>query len=175
MEQENQIEKKMIYAGRIVSLELQTFQLGKHKKTAEIVRHPGAVVILPIDPNGNLLLVQQWRRATGEILLELPAGTLEKNEKPLATATRELQEETGFAAKKITPMGGFFTAPGFCDEYLHLFLAEELYPSPLPADEDEMIDLVPVSVESAKQMIVQNKIKDAKTVAGILRYLCLRA
>lgn len=166
-------ETRQIYKGRILELKLETYQFEQSKKVAEIVVHPGAVVIVPIDPQGRILLVQQWRRAVADILLELPAGTLEKGELPIDCAKRELQEETGFAAKKMTPMGGFFSAPGFCTEYLHLFLAEDLIPSPLEPDDDEMIDLVPVSIQEAKQMIERNQICDAKSVAGLLRYLFL--
>lgn len=172
-ERDGLVDTQWIYKGRIVQLKLETYQWDHHTKVAEIVHHPGAVVILPIDPEGRILLVQQWRRAAQEILIELPAGTLEKNEDPVTCAKRELQEETGFSAKKIKSLGGFFSAPGFCDEYLHLFLAEDLYPSPLPPDDDEMIDLLPLTMNEAKKMIEQNKIRDAKTIAGLLRYLCV--
>lgn len=165
------IETKWVYKGCIIDLKLETYQFGDRMKVAEIIHHSGAIVVVPIDPEGRILLVQQWRRAVGEITIELPAGTIEPNEDPLDCAKRELQEETGFAAKKIAPLGGFFSAPGFCDEYLHLFLAEQLHPSPLEPDEDEMIDLLPVTVKEAKHMIEHNQIRDAKTIAGILRYL----
>ncbi len=168
------IKTEWIYKGRAVKLKLETYQFDKKTKVTEIIVHPGAAVILPIDPEGRIILIKQWRRAVDDIILELPAGTLEENEDPLDCAKRELQEETGFAARKVTPMGGFFSAPGFCSEYLHLFLAEDLTPSPLEPDEDEMIDLVPVTLKEAKQMIEQNKIRDAKTIAGILRYLCAK-
>jgi ADP-ribose pyrophosphatase len=172
-EQKSLVETKVIYTGKVIQLRLDTYLLGNKTKVFEIIHHPGAAVILPIDSEGRILLVQQWRRAAGDVILELPAGTLEEKEDPMICAKRELQEETGFAAKKMTPLGGFFSAPGFCDEYLHLFLAEDLYSSPLPQDDDEMIDLVAVTVKEAKKMIEQNEIRDAKTVAGILRYLCV--
>lgn len=161
-----------MYQGRIIQLKLETYRFDHRTKVAEIIHHPGAAVILPIDPEGRLLFIRQWRRAIGEITIELPAGTLEKNEEPIACAKRELQEETGFAARKLTSLGGFYTAPGFCDEYLHLFLAEELYPSPLPPDDDEVIELFPLTASEARQLIEQNKIHDAKTLVGILKYLC---
>lgn len=166
------VDTKWIYQGKTVQLKLDTYELEYGKKVVEIIEHPGAVVILPIDPQGNILLVKQWRRAVGEILLELPAGTLEDNESPIDCAKRELQEETGFGAQKMTAYGGFFAAPGYSDEFLHLFLAENLYLAPLPPDQDEMIDLVVLTKEEAKQKIMSNEIHDAKTVAGIMRYLC---
>lgn len=172
LEKKSLVETKWVYKGRIVNLKLETYQLEGRTKVAEIIHHSGAIVIIPIDEEGRILLVQQWRRAVREITIELPAGTLEQNEDPLDCAKRELQEETGFAAKKITPLGGFYTAPGFCDEYLHLFLAEHLHHSPLEPDDDEMIDVLPVTVKEAKHMIEHNQIRDAKTIAGILRYIC---
>jgi ADP-ribose pyrophosphatase len=170
-ESKSLVETKWVYKGKVVSLKLETYQLGDRTKVVEIVHHTGAIVIIPIDPKGRILLVRQWRRAAGEITLELPAGTIETGEEPLHCARRELQEETGFAAKKMTPLGGFYSAPGFCSEYLHLYLAEDLHHSPLEPDDDEMIDLIPVTVKEAKYMIEHNEIRDAKTVAGILRYI----
>lgn len=137
----------------------------------DIVEHPGACVMIPVADDGKLHLVKQWRRAAGQILLELPAGTLEKNEEPIYCAQRELQEEIGYRANKLTPLGGFYTAPGFCDEYLHLFLAEELEESVLPGDDSEKIDQVTLSFDEALKYIDNGKITDAKTILGIYRYL----
>lgn len=171
-EKKSLIESKWIYRGRVISLKTETHQFEEGQKVFEVVQHPGAVVIIPIDPKGRILLIQQWRRAVKEITIELPAGTLEPDEEPLECAKRELQEETGFAARKMTPLGGFFSAPGFCTEYLHLFLAEDLQSAPLPPDIDEKIDLFPITMQEAKHLIQHNQIRDAKTVAGILRFLC---
>ena len=169
-EKESLADSRWAYRGRIISLRLDTYRFGPKAKVAEIVQHLGAVVVVPVDAQKRLLLVQQWRRAAQEILTELPAGTLEENEDPALCAQRELQEETGFRSNQLTPLGGFFSAPGFCDEYLHLFAAEELHPDPLPPDEDEGIDLLRVSLSEAIGMIERNEIRDAKTIAGILRY-----
>ncbi len=163
-------ESHWAYQGKVIQLRLDTYNLDGKTKVFEIIHHPGAVVIIPIDPKGRLLLVRQWRRAIGQITLELPAGTLEDREDPADCAQRELQEETGFRAKTMTPLRGFFSAPGFCDEYLHLFLAEDLVPSPLPPDDDEGIDLVTVEIPEALKWIEEHKIKDAKSIAGILRF-----
>ncbi len=171
-ERESLIETKWAYQGRIVQLKLETYRFGDRLKIAEIVHRPHSVVIVPIDSQGRILFIQQWRRAIGEVPIELPAGTIEKGEQPLSCAERELREETGFTAKKIKPLGGFHSAPGYCTEYLHLFLAEELHPSPLSCDDDEMIDLLPLTWKEAKKKIETNEIHDAKTIAGILKYLC---
>ena len=170
-ERESLVKTEWIYKGKIVNLKLETYKFEDRTKIAEIIHHRGAVVILPIDLRGRLLLIQQWRRAAKDILIELPAGTLEENEDPLVCADRELQEETGFKAGKMQSLGGFFTAPGFCDEYLHLYIATDLTPSYLPPDDDELIDLLPVTIKEAKHLIEENKIRDAKTIAGILKYL----
>lgn len=172
-EKESKVKTEWLYRGKVISLKLETYEVEGQERTFEIVKHQGAVVILPVTADGRILLIQQWRRAAGEILLELPAGGLEETEEPIACARRELREETGYDAKTITPFGGFFSAPGFTDEYLHLFLAKDLYLNPLPADIGELIDLVPVTFEEAKRLILKNQIRDAKTIAAILRYfLC---
>ncbi len=167
------IDSKWVYQGKIVRLKLETYQFGNRVKTAEIIERPDCVAIVPVDPQARIILVQQWRRATGEILLELPAGTIEENEKPADCAGRELREETGFGAKEISSLGGFYSTPGYCSEYMHLFLANRLYPDPLPPDIDEAIDLVFLSLDDAISKIENNEIRDGKTVAGIFRYAFL--
>jgi len=175
LERQHLVDSRWAYRGRIVNLKLETYQLGHKTKIAEIIHHPGAVVIMPIDEKGRVILVRQWRRAAGEIMLELPAGTLEENEPPEICAKRELREETGFAANTLTSLGGFFSAPGFCNEYLHLYAAEHLYSSPLPADDDEQIDLLPTPLPEALRMIDENQIRDAKTIAGLLKFQLWKA
>lgn len=161
---------QVVFEGRVINLRLNSYLFDEKPKIFEIVEHPGAAVIVPIDESGKIILVRQWRRAAEEILIELPAGMLEKEEEPIVCAQRELQEETGFGAHKFTSLGGFYSAPGFCNEFLHLFLAEDLYSAPLPPDENESIDLLLLSLEEILELIRQNQILDAKTVAGILRY-----
>ena len=104
-------ESKWIYKGSILQLRVDTFELDKRKKTTELIHHPGVVVILAVDDQDRILLVRQWRRAIETITIELPAGTLESGEEPLGCAGRELREETGYRAKSIHPMGGFYSAP----------------------------------------------------------------
>ncbi len=159
-----------VYRGRTVSLKLETYKFEEGSKTVEIVHHKDVAVIIPIQQDGKILLIKQFRCAVQDTLIELPAGTLEEKEVPIDCAKRELQEETGFGAAKMEILGGFYTTPGFCDEYLHLFLAKELYPSKLKPDIDESIDLLPVTLKEAHKLIKENKIRDAKTIAGILLY-----
>ncbi|HSX03872.1 MAG TPA: NUDIX hydrolase [Rhabdochlamydiaceae bacterium] len=162
---------ELIYRGKIVSIRKDIFKVGDGlPQQYDIVLHPGAVGIVPVSQQGNLLLVKQWRRAAQKILLEIPAGTLDENEDPLECAQRELQEETGFKAETFISLGGFYTAPGFCTEYLHLFIAKDLSPSPLPPDDDELIDVVEMEPHQALDMIYEHQIEDAKTIAGILQY-----
>lgn len=167
---EKLLESHLAYQGKVVKLRLDTYESQDKTKLFELVEHPGAVVLLPIDPKGRILMIRQWRRAVEEILLELPAGTLEENEDPLFCAQRELQEETGFKAGKLTNLTSFYSAPGFCNEKLHLFLAEDLLPSNLPQDEDEGIDLAPMQLSEAIELIEKGLCRDAKTIASILLY-----
>ncbi|MCB1074199.1 MAG: NUDIX hydrolase [Simkania sp.] len=171
LEKEAHIERQKIHEGRIITLAQDQIQYENgQEKTFDIVLHPGAVAMIPINAEGKMILVKQWRRAARQILLELPAGTLEAAEDPLECAQRELQEEIGFEARSITSLGGFFTAPGFCNEYIYLFLAKDLHPNPLVGDDSEEIDTVALTLEEAMEMIDQNEIVDAKTIAGIYRY-----
>ena len=127
--------------------------------------------MIPINDRGEIHFIQQWRRCPGKILLELPAGVLEPNESPKDCAQRELQEEIGFMANQLTYLGGFFTAPGFCNEYLHLFLAENLTFSPAQAEDTPYIDRCVLSLEKTLEALDQGLIEDAKTLCGILKYL----
>jgi ADP-ribose pyrophosphatase len=163
-------ESHWVYKGKIIKLRLDTYQMEEKTKVFELVDHPGAVVIVPIDPKGRLLLIRQWRRAVEEIILELPAGKLEPEEDPLFCAQRELQEEVGYKAGRLTKLSSFYSAPGFCNERLHLFVAQDLLPSTLAADDDEGIDVVPTYLPEAIQMIEDGTLADAKSIAGILHY-----
>jgi ADP-ribose pyrophosphatase len=132
-----------------------------------IVQHPGAVAIVALDETGSWLLVRQYRVAAGRELLEIPAGTLEPGEEPLATAHRELREETGFAAAAMEPLGRTVMAPGFCTEYIHYFLATGLRPDPLQGDDDERIsEPIPMWLDDVLTAILAGEIEDAKTVVA---------
>jgi ADP-ribose pyrophosphatase len=157
------------YQGRAFSVRKDTLRLPNGRESVyDIIDHPGAVTIIPVDDNGNILFVRQFRPATGEILLELPAGTLEKGENPKDCAAREIQEETGFAAKTLTSLGAVWLAPGYSTEYLHFFLAKDLFISPLKGDEDEYIIVEPIPYNRALDMAYAGEIKDGKSLAGLL-------
>lgn len=139
----------------------------------EVVHHPGAVAIAPIDADGNVLMVRQYRHAAERHLLEIPAGVLESGESPDDTAQRELQEEVGFASRNLRALGGLYMSPGFCDEFIYIYLAKDLVPSRLPGDEDEDITVERVPMDRVEKLIRLGEIQDGKSVAALLmaRYL----
>jgi len=137
-----------------------------HRTSREIVEHPGAVAILAWDGE-RLAMVRQWRHATGTILLEIPAGTLEPDEEPRVTAGRELAEEVGLSAATWEAGPEFFTAPGFCDERMHLYLATGLSASRADADPDELLEPDWMTLPDALAAIDDGRIRDAKTIAGV--------
>ena len=166
------LSSETAYTGRLFNVELDTIEMdGGIVAKREILKHPGAVCMVPIDDDGRLLLVTQYRHAAGRRLLELPAGTLERGEEPIAAVARELQEEVGRFPGSVEPLGGFYVAPGYTTEYIHLFVCTRLAHSSLEGDEDEDIKVVPTSVEDALAAIDSGEICDAKSVIGILRWL----
>ena len=136
----------------------------------EIVVHPGAVVVLGLLAGDRVLMIRNKRIAVGDTLLELPAGTLEPPEEPIVCAGRELIEETGYRAKRITPLTTFFTSPGICTETMYAFLAEDLTEGAQDLDEGEEIVAEPVKLTDALDMIRRGIIRDGKTIATLLYY-----
>lgn len=164
------LKSEEIYRGRVITLRKDTIRTAEGKELQrEVVAHPGAVMLIA-EENGEMLFVRQYRYAVGEDLLELVAGTVEPGEDPAVTAGRELQEEAGYKAGRLTKLGEIFSAPGFCSEILHIYLAEELTPSRLPGDEDEEITVVRIPLHEAIRMAVAGEMRDAKTLAGVLLY-----
>lgn len=159
-----------VYRGRIVSVNTETVDWPEKRKTYDIVMHPGAVAMLPIDDKGRIIFVEQWRRSIKHILLEIPAGTLEEGEDPKACAARELQEEIGYAAKQLTLLGSIYSSPGFSNERIEIFLAEGLTPSKRLADDSESIDVVHYTLEEIDILIKDGKIHDAKTLSALMLY-----
>lgn len=164
------IHTARIYDGHLVKLDLHKIRLpdGKTGKR-EIVQHPGAVAIVPLDNENQVILVRQFRLAANAFVLEIPAGTLEPGEQPEACARRELQEEIGHDSANLESLGGIYTAPGYTTEFIHLFMATDLAESPLEGDTDEFIEVVRMPIEEALQRVDANEIVDSKTVVGLLR------
>lgn len=163
--------EREIYQARIIRLVAKDLVLPNGRQTTfTIVEHPGAVAIVPVHSNGDVVLLRQFRPSIGEEIYEIPAGTIEKGEAPLATAKREIIEETGFQAKQWAKIGEFYTAPGFCTELMHVYVARGLSPASADGDADEILKPVRMSLKSALKMIQSRKIRDAKTIAGLLIY-----
>jgi ADP-ribose pyrophosphatase len=166
---ERVVESKRIFEGRICALRVDTVMLdGGRKATREIVEHDPVVGIVPVEADGTVVLIRQFRLATGGVMLEIPAGIVDPGEDARAAAQRELREETGLRAAKLTQLGEFFASPGFLTELMTIFLAEGLEPSPLDADEDEDIVIQRMALDEAVRLAESGEIKDAKSVAGIL-------
>lgn len=169
------VSTRKVYSGRVVKLDVHEVVLpdGNHAKR-EQVRHPGAVAIVALDDDQHVLLVRQFRLAARQIMTEIPAGTLYEEEEPAECATRELQEEAGYKPGVLESLGGFFVAPGYTTEYIHLFLGTRLTPSVLPKDSDEFIEVLRVPFAEALAMIERGAIIDSKTIVGLLRVARLR-
>jgi ADP-ribose pyrophosphatase len=164
-----QIRTEPVFQGRTFKLRRDTLQLPNgHETTLDIVDHVGSVVIVPLDEDGNIIFVRQYRHPTGVELLELPAGTLDGDEPPEMCASREMREETGLAAAHLEPLGAFYLAPGYSTEYMHAFLATELTPNPLPADSDEFLKVERLPVREAVLLAGKGQLPDAKSLAALL-------
>ncbi|MCP4143068.1 MAG: NUDIX hydrolase [Chloroflexi bacterium] len=163
------ISSEEVFKGRVFTIRRDNLRTPDGRTTKfDIVEHHGSVVILPIDQDGNLLFVRQYRHATKGNLLELPAGTLdEPNEDPAYCAGRELREETGMAARKIVELGKFYLVPGYSTELMSVFLATDLYDNPLAPDADEFLGVEKVPVAEALSMAEAGQIPDAKTLAAL--------
>lgn len=134
----------------------------------DLVLHPGAVAVLALTPAGEMVMVRQYRYPVGEVLYEIPAGKLNPGEDPLDTARRELREETGLVAGKMTPLTTFYTGPGFTDETMYLFLAEDLVQSQADPDPDEIIEYEKIPLDRVWEMVKTGELRDAKTLVGLL-------
>jgi ADP-ribose pyrophosphatase len=162
------IRTETLYKGRIFDLRRDEVQLPNGRSvTLDVIHHPGAVVILPLDHQGNIYFINQYRHAAGVQLLELPAGTLEPGEAPYNTAEREIREETGFSAGALEPIGDIYLAPGYSSEHLVIFLATDLTSDPLPGDEDEFLAVQKLAVKEAYHRAETGQIQDAKTLASL--------
>lgn len=169
--EEKTIHSNRIYEGKVINLKVDDVSLPNgHTSKRELVEHPGAVAIIAITPDRKIILVEQYRKALERSLIEIPAGKLEPGEAPETTAIRELEEETGYTAEKLIKLQTFATSPGFADEVIHLFVAEGLSKATNGAvlDDDEFVEFMEVSIEEAEEMVLDERIYDAKTAFAVL-------
>jgi ADP-ribose pyrophosphatase len=167
-DQEQVVESRRAYEGRVVSLRVDRVKLPDGRSAVrEVVEHALVVAIVALDGRGDVLLVRQYRLPAQQSLLEIPAGCVDSGESPEEAAQRELQEEIGQRASRLERLCSFFVSPGYCDEYMHLYLATGLEPSALAADADESIEVVRLPLDEALRLIERGKICDAKTIVGL--------
>ncbi|MBM7614025.1 NUDIX hydrolase [Alkaliphilus hydrothermalis] len=168
---EKTVKSERIYEGKVINLRVDMVELPDRKYSKrEIVEHGGAVGVVAVTPDGKLLFVKQFRKAVEGDLLEIPAGKIEKDEDPKDCALRELEEETGYTTSKITKMLDFYTSPGFSNEVIHIYLAEELEQGEACPDEDEYIEVISLTLEEMLELIKKGEVKDSKTIVAILYY-----
>ncbi len=164
------IDSRTAWTGRLLEVGVDRLRMpGGATTELEIVRHPGAAVVVPITADGEVVLVRQYRYAVGGWLLEAPAGKLSPGEAPEACARRELEEETGWQAAELVPLGSVWSSPGFTDEVLHLFLARGLEPGSQALEPDELLSVEALPLEEAVRMAHDGRISDSKTVCALLR------
>lgn len=155
---------RRVYEGRIINLRVDEVEYSNgHRSDLEIVEHRGGVAIIAMPSQRSIVLVRQYRPAIGRAMWEVPAGKLEAGEDPTTCATRELAEETGYSARRLRKLWTFFTAPGFCTELMHLFVAENLSAGTSSPEESEQIEVRTFDVDDAWQLMMRNELPDAKT------------
>lgn len=168
--EEKTIRTKEIFNGKIIRLHVDDVLLpdGKEAKR-ELIKHPGAVCVIAITNEKKIILVEQYRKALERPLVEVPAGKLEPGEDPALCAARELEEETGWRPARMRAVQSFYTSPGFADEIVHVYIAEDIekVENGLQTDDDEFVDLLEVTLEEAEQLVTEQRIFDAKTVWAI--------
>ncbi len=163
------IKTETLYKGRAFAVRRDYLKTPDgHETKLDIVEHGGSVAIVPVDEDGNLLFVRQYRHATGAYLLELPAGTRNGVEPHADCAAREIREETGMEAGKLVKVGEFYLAPGYSTEFMVVFMATDLRENPLEADEDEFLEVERIPIQKALEMAEKGDIPDAKSLAALL-------
>ena len=166
------LSSKLIFEGRALKLRIDTVKTPDGRQsTREIVEHADCVAVIPIDADGNIILVRQYRTPVGKELLEIPAGGIDPGEDAETAVGRELREEIGYLPRNIELLGGFYSTPGYCTEYLYLYLASDLTPSQLFAEDTEGIEVVRVPIDEIPGLIASGSICDAKSIAGLLAFL----
>lgn len=163
------LNKETVYAGRAFGVQKVHLRLPDQKETIyDLVAHNGSVTIVPIDHEGNIWFVQQYRLGSESQLLELPAGVLERGEDPRECAAREVREEIGMGAEKLEFIGDFYLAPGYSSEHMYIFLATGLFPDALPQDDSEFLNVHKIPFPKVYEMAKNGEIKDSKTLASLL-------
>ena len=169
---EKLLSSKEVFRGRAVNLRIDTIEkISGQVTTREIVEHKDCIAVVVVDGADNIVMVKQFRTPVNRVLLEIPAGGVEDGEDPEDCVRRELQEEIGYLPGKIERLGGFYAAPGYCSEYLHLFLATQLTESRLNAEDTDEIEVVRFTAPEILVMIDSGEICDAKSIAGLLKYI----
>jgi ADP-ribose pyrophosphatase len=170
------LSSKLAYKGKVFNVYTDTLiEPGGHKNVRDVIRHNGSVVILAVDESVNpadpdVILERQYRHAAGQFMIELPAGTRDPGEAPLAAAKREMIEETGYRAKKWTMLQKYFASPGFLGEWMQIYLAQDIRQGEAALEEDENLEVFRVPLSEAMKMVADGKIHDGKTLIGLSLY-----
>ncbi|HHX25847.1 MAG TPA: NUDIX hydrolase [Firmicutes bacterium] len=165
---ETKVKSDTVYQGKMINFRVDQVRLPSGGTSSrEVVEHPGSVGIIPIDKDGNAILIRQFRYAVGEVLWEIPAGKLDPGESPKDCAMRELEEETSYLAGRLEKIASFYTSPGFSSEMLHLFIGTDLASGTARPDDDENIGTYRLSREAVETMVKNGEIRDAKTLLGL--------
>lgn len=160
-----------MFNGRLLQVQVEAHRLPDGRSAElEVVHHPGGAAVLPVLADGCIVLLHQFRPVVGDWIIELPAGRLEPDEPPELCATRELVEEAGFRTARLEKLGSTWSTPGFCDEVIHLYVAHDLSPVPAHPEADEFIEVLMLSLAEALAMVVDGRIRDAKTQLALLLY-----
>ncbi|KQL20344.1 NUDIX hydrolase [Cytobacillus solani] len=168
--EEKTLHTEKVFTGKMISLQVEDVELPNgNVSKREIIKHPGAVAILALTDDDKIVMVEQYRKALEKTIIEIPAGKLEHGEAPETCAKRELEEETGYACKKMEWLISFYTSPGFADEIVHLYIAEGLEKKENAAslDEDEFVNLMEITLEEAQAYLKEQRIYDAKTAYAV--------
>ncbi len=162
---------QVVFEGKIINMRQDTVLLENEKTaTRDVVEHPGGVCVLPLTDAGEIIMVKQFRYPYKEVLLEIPAGKLDKgNEDPLDCGKRELEEETGMTAEEYLSLGKMYPSPGYCDEIIHMYLAKGLHLSKQHLDEDEFLEVYKIPFETVLSEILSGQLTDAKTQIAVLK------
>jgi ADP-ribose pyrophosphatase len=172
LHEEKTLSSQTIFEGRAVRLRVDTVQTADGRKsTREIVEHADCIAVIAVDNDDNVLLVKQFRKSVEKELLEIPAGGIDAGEDAEAAVIREMQEETGFRPQSLERLTGFYSSPGFCTEYLHLYLATDLTPGRLHAEDTAGIEVVRVPIVQITDLVMSGQICDSKTIAGLLFFM----